>query len=230
MNDTPTIIEPIYEPCNPETGEELLTGDGASTDFYVPPRHMLRLGSLVFSTIAEQEAAMVDLANRVGKLIKERKLSMPFGRGPKKKDYVFVDGWEALCLLIGVTAREVRVEEVALPNDGGNVFKATVELIRNSDGAVIGRGSSECGCVDEVDKDGNPIWADRPRYARKSMAITRATGKAIRICFSPIIKMAGYATTPAEEMQGIDDGPRVESTQAPVSKRPETPTDSDWDL
>ena len=214
MNDTPTMIEPIYEPCNPETGEELIPQ---------PRGQMLRLGSLAFSTVAEQEAAMVDLANRVGKLIKERKLSMPFGKGPRKKDYVFVDGWEALCLLIGVTAREVRVEEVALPNDGGNVFKATVELIRNSDGAVIGRGSSECGCVDE------PTWADKPRYARKSMAITRATGKAIRICFSPIIKMAGYATTPAEEMQGIADEPKVESTQTPVSKRPETPN-NDWDL
>ena len=104
------------------------------------------------------------------------------------KKYVKVEGWNTLGALIGIVPREVEVLEEL---DGS--VQATVELIRVSDGAVVGRGSAVVG-MDE------PTWSKRPRYARRSMAITRATGKAFRLGFSWIMALAGFEATPAEEM------------------------------
>jgi len=84
-------------------------------------------------------------------------------------------------------------------------------LVRMSDGACIGRASAECGAPDELDKYGKPVWSTRPRYARRSMAQTRATGKACRLAFSWIMALAGYEVTPAEEMTPI-----IEAEQTPT--------------
>lgn len=61
-----------------------------------------------------------------------------------------------------------------------------------SDGACISRASAECG-------EEKP-WNTRARYARRSMAQTRATGKACRLAFSWVMSLAGYEPTPFEEM------------------------------
>lgn len=108
------------------------------------------------------------------------------------KKYVRVDGWTTLGAMLGVLAREVSVSE----NEAGDI-EAVVELIRASDGVVIGRGSALLGSDENT-------WKNRPHYARRSMAITRATGKAFRLTFSWIISLAGYETTPAEEMDFIE--------------------------
>ncbi len=113
------------------------------------------------------------------------------------KKYVQVTGWSALGAMLGVLPREVSAHEF----ESGDV-EAVVELIRTSDGAVVGRGSAIVG-MEEKDRKGNLTWANRPRYARRSMAITRATGKAFRLSFSWIMSLAGYQATPAEEMDGI---------------------------
>ncbi len=110
--------------------------------------------------------------------------------------YVRVEGWTTLAVMLGVVAREVDTREE------GGVYTATVELVRMSDGAVISRASAECG--DEAP------WNKRARYARRSMAQTRATGKACRLAFSWIMALAGYEPTPAEEIEpltGIGSGP-----------------------
>jgi hypothetical protein len=129
-------------------------------------------------------------------MIEERKLYTVTGRDKsgKPRKHVHVEGWTTLIAMLGVLPREVCVEE----REG--VFTATVELVRMTDGFVVGRGSAECGFNDEFDRSGNPVWAKRPRYARRSMAITRATGKACRLSFSWIMVLAGYDPTPAEEM------------------------------
>ncbi len=62
-------------------------------------------------------------------------------------------------------------------------------------GQVLTRASAECG-------HDNP-WKQRPHYARRSMAQTRATGKACRLAFSWIMSLAGYSATPYEEVQDI---------------------------
>jgi hypothetical protein len=108
------------------------------------------------------------------------------------KNYVHVGGWSVMGAMLGITVEEVDERIFELP-DGS--WQATVVLIRDADGRQISKASSICG----IDED---RWKTAPRYARRSMAITRATGKAYRLNFSWIMSMAGYQPTPAEEMPG----------------------------
>jgi len=146
---------------------------------------------------ANHPAALVsgaaELACQLAQVIDQQKLSTVI----KGKRFVNVEGWTTLATMLGVTAREIATTE----SDG--IFTATVELVRMADGACISRASAECGSPDELDKYGKPLWSSRPRYARRSMAQTRATGKACRLAFSWIMSLAGYEATPAEEMTPV---------------------------
>ena len=147
----------------------------------------------VISRGAEQAKPLADL-------VRSQKLSVKISG----REYVKAEGWTTLAAMNGVLARE---EEVVKLDDG--TYVATVALVRMSDGTVLTRASAECG-MDE------PTWAARPNYARRSMAITRATGKACRIAFSWIMSLAGYEVTPAEEMDGVvHEAPRP--APAPVT-------------
>lgn len=104
--------------------------------------------------------------------------------------YVKVDGWATLGSMVGILPRENKV----IRHEDGS-YEASVSLINVKTGYEVGQGSAICA-MDEV-------WAKRPEYARRSMAITRATGKAYRIGLGWIMKFAGYESTPAEEMDGV---------------------------
>lgn len=129
------------------------------------------------------------MAETLADVIRSRRLYVTISG----KQYVKVEGWSTLGAMMGILPREVEVNEC----ENGD-YLATVELIRASDGAIIGRASS---LVSSDEK----LWQDRPRYARRSMAVTRATGKAFRLGFSWIMAIAGYEPTPAEEMPTILD-------------------------
>jgi hypothetical protein len=149
-----------------------------------------------------------EIATPLAKFIKDRNLSVRLGN----KDYVVAEAWNTLGVMMGVTPHEVGVED----NDG--IFTAHVELRRVSDGKALASASAECGSDDEKDKWGKPTWASRPRYARRSMAITRATAKAGRMAFGWVMLMAGYQATPAEEMQPLHDAGTIDAEVAPVVK------------
>lgn len=133
---------------------------------------------------AEQIAKATEIANVLNDVIEKQKL---FSNIQGKK-YVKVEGWQLCGSLTGVLPREVKVVMLA---DGS--FEATVDLVRATDGCVIGGASALCG-VDEK------RWAGADQYARRSMAITRAVGKAYRNIFGWVISLAGYETTTAEEI------------------------------
>ena len=133
------------------------------------------------------------MAHALADIIRSQKLATRI----QGREFVQVEGWTTLATMLGVVAREVATVEH--PDEPG-VFISTVELVRMADGAIISRASAECGAPDELDRYGKPVWANRPRYARRSMAQTRATGKACRLAFSWIMRLAGYEPTPAEEM------------------------------
>jgi len=126
------------------------------------------------------------IANELANVIKQQKLSVNIQGG----HYVRCEGWTTLATLMGVMPREV---ETIQQEDG--VYISTIELIRMENGQVLTRASAECG----HDKP----WNQRPHYARRSMAQTRATGKACRMAFSWIMSLAGYSATPYEEVQDI---------------------------
>ena len=142
-----------------------------------------RLGVMPIDGPRQVIEKATEIATQLASIIKDRKLFNVI----KGREFVRVEGWNTLGAMLGILPREVSVVKL---EDGS--YEATVELIRTSDGAVVGRASSLCG-MDE-------IWADRAEYARRSMAVTRATGKAFRLGFSWIMSLAGYEPTPAEEM------------------------------
>ncbi|GIW05190.1 MAG: hypothetical protein KatS3mg059_1810 [Thermomicrobiales bacterium] len=134
------------------------------------------------------------LAQMLARVVEDCRLVVEFRTRAGVSRHIRIEGWLTLCAMLGIAPREVSVEE----RDG--IYTATVELVRITDGAVIARASAECGAPDELDRHGQPIWASRPRFQRRAMAITRATSRACRIALGWIPVLAGYSGTPAEEM------------------------------
>ena len=189
-----------------ESSESAVTVIDHATQSVMPvTASNVSLGTLQASNPQALVSGAAELAGQLAVIIAKQNLATTI----KGKRFVNVEGWTTLATMLGVTAREVSTIE----QDG--VYIATVELVRMSDQAVISRASAECGSPDELDKYGKPIWSTRPRYARRSMAQTRATGKACRLAFSWIMSLAGYEVTPAEEML-----PVVEAE--PVQQKPST--------
>ncbi len=130
----------------------------------------------------------------------------------KGEEFVRVDGWIAMGSLLGLNPF---VTDVRTLDDGG--YEATVE-IRSRSGAVYASASALCG-MDEK------RWAAAPAFSRRSMAITRAIGKAYRISFSWVMRLAGMSATPAEDMPQFTPGPKAGGAQE--IDGPPPPTDAD---
>lgn len=106
------------------------------------------------------------------------------------KGYVFVDGWSLMGGMLGITPIIKDVENIS--DENSIRYKAVVELMK--DEKVVGVGFAIC-----TNKEKGKTNFDE--YAVASMAQTRAVGKAYRIYLGWIMKMAGFETTPLEEMQ-----------------------------
>lgn len=149
------------------------------------------------------------MANILSDIIEKQKMFQPFNG----KKYVTVDGWCTLGTMLGILPAERDVHET---DDG---WYAKVDLVNKNSGVVVGSASAICSRDEKS-------WKDRPAYAVRSMAITRATGKAYRLAFSWIMNMAGYQSTPAEEMPIEDQtieakpgSPRSDTTSKKTSAR-----------
>jgi hypothetical protein len=106
----------------------------------------------------------------------------------KGKRYLPVEAWATIAATYGCapSIREVVEEERGV--------RAVAEL-RKHDGSVIACAEGFVG-LDE------PEWANRPLYARRSMAQTRSISRVCRTAFAFVVTLmdAGLETTPAEEM------------------------------
>lgn len=129
-----------------------------------------------------------DIATELAKIVDKRKLF----KNISGRKYVQVEGWNTLGAMLGVLPVEREVHKIE------NGYEAFVDLIRTSDGMKVGGASAIC-TVEERN------WSNRDEYAVRSMATTRATGKAFRLGFSWIMQLAGYEATPAEEMPSVVD-------------------------
>lgn len=109
------------------------------------------------------------------------------------KGYIFVDGWSLVGGMMGVTPIVRELENIS--DETTIRYRSTVELIKN--GQTVGMGIAIC-----TNKEKGKTAFDE--YAVASMAQTRAIGKAYRIYIGWIMKMAGFQTTPAEEMDSVD--------------------------
>ena len=168
---------------------------------HVPEEHV-KLGMLdVAPEQVVNRATMI--ANALADVIKKKRLFSKI----RDKEYVRVEGWSTLGAMIGILPKEKYVKEIE------NGYEAYVDLIRASDGVVTGGASAICTRAEKN-------WSDRDEFAVRSMAITRATGKAYRLGMAWIMELAGYAGTPAEEMYGIFDDEIVEGTATEVKNKP----------
>lgn len=134
---------------------------------------------------------MVNNAVEIANIFKNVVDSQGFKKKIGAKDYLLVEAWTTMGSLLGVLPRESRVIEHP---DGS--YEAYVDLVSVNTGRVVGGGSGYVGSDEQT-------WQSRPKFARRSMAITRATGKAFRLGFSWMANLAGYESTPAEEMEGV---------------------------
>jgi len=112
------------------------------------------------------------------------------------KAYVLCDGWTVLATICNLNPVIVWTKDVRNTEGTHLGYEARCEVM-NANGVVVAAAEAQC-TVDES------MWARRDRYALRSMAQTRAMAKSIRSKLGFVVAMAGYATTPAEEMMGTD--------------------------
>ena len=128
----------------------------------------------------------------------------------KGKNYVNVEGWQIAGAFTGTFPVVEKVDE--LPAKPGEYkYRAEVSL-RDKEGKMVGYGVAICSNRETGKKNFD-------EYAVASMAQTRAVGKAYRMKIGWLLKVAGYETTPAEEMDAVQSAETVEKPVAKTSVR-----------
>jgi len=157
---------------------------------------------------ASTPADVLDFGAELANALKVRLKNADMISNISGKEYVKVEGWCTLATIMGVIPREVS----SVKRDDG-AYEATVELVRQTDGFIVTCASSLCSPAEKM-------WSKRDEYAVKSMATTRATGKACRIAFAAFMGLTGYATTPAEEMPTPAERRAIQPDLHPLDKSP----------
>ena len=124
------------------------------------------------------------------------------------KNYIQVEGWQFAGGLMGMAAKIVKIEN--LSSDKEKKWRADVEIVKLNDNQSIGYGMAICSNLEAKKKSFD-------EYAICSMAQTRAIGKAYRNMIGWVMKLAGYESTPSEEMMKVD---QTKPTKTPTEKPP----------
>lgn len=113
-------------------------------------------------------------------------------------NYVTAEGWNCLGTMLGTYARTEYVEKIEKPKG----YKARVSIMQGENVLATAEAIATYGGFQKTPQ------------AVYSMSQTRAMGKAYRMCFSWIVKLAGFQPTPAEEMEHptFNDAYTVEHT------------------
>lgn len=127
----------------------------------------------------EQLAFATKAANALMKVVKPKKIN--------NRDYLEFGAWQTLGRFFGSTVGVEWTKEIG-PGEG---WEARAVVYRN--GEVISAAEAMC-----LRSERN--WKTRDDFALRSMAQTRASAKALRNAFGWVAELAGYASTPAEEM------------------------------
>jgi hypothetical protein len=120
-------------------------------------------------------------------------------------EYVQVEGWQFAGGLMGLFPQIVEVKEI-----GPMKWMAKAEIRNVKTDKVVGVGFAVCSKEENKKKTFD-------EYAIVSMAQTRAIGKAYRNYIGWIIKMAGYESTPAEEMPKVSKETQEKATKSNAS-------------
>lgn len=129
------------------------------------------------------------------------------------KQYPKIEWWTTVSASLGLFPQVVFARR--LDREDEIAYEARVEVHRN--GQVVASGEAMCS-------NKETRWQQADEYAIKSMAITRASGKAYRIPLSFLAVMAGLEATPAEEMpieydHHHHDQPAMADTESATAKQ-----------
>jgi hypothetical protein len=108
------------------------------------------------------------------------------------RQYPTVAWWQAVGWAFNVTSTEVEVVKQAT-EDGSTEYMAVVAIVRIDTGETVSRGSAIASSAERAP------WG-RSAFSVRSMAITRATGRAYRHGCAIIPHLLKIESTPAEEM------------------------------
>lgn len=167
--------------------------------------------STLFGTADPQ--AVVERATKVANalmgVVKKKGLAKRIG----PKEYLLAEAWTMVGSMLGAFPRTAWTRKLE------NGWEARVEVVTRS-GEIIGAAEAEC-----LNDERN--WKSRDDYALRSMAQTRAMGKALRMPLGFIAVLAGFEATPAEEM-GEEGRGGGNSSGPPRASSPSAPTEAQW--
>ena len=117
----------------------------------------------------------------------------------KGNRYLRIEAWQTIARFNRLGAVIAWTREIYDSGDQLLGYEARSEVLTSS-GQIVSSGEMMCGLDEKICRGKlDPI---EKRNACRSMAQTRATSKAYRLCLSFVIVLAGYDSTPAEEMDG----------------------------
>lgn len=130
------------------------------------------------------------VANQMADIVRKKKLSINISG----REFVKIEGWSAVIALLGVFPDAVYCNRVDR-KDNEIAYEARVRL-RHLSGRLVGDGQGFASSLE------NKPWG-KAEFSIKSMAQTRALGKACRLGFGWIMSLAGYEATSLEELDTV---------------------------
>ncbi len=144
----------------------------------------------------DQPAQIIEKATQVADVLKGVVVKQGLAKRIGTSEYILVEGWTTLGNLVGVFPKVEWTRPISGDDPG---WEAAVVVV-NAHGVEIGRAEAQC-----LRSERN--WKGRDDFALRSMAQTRAMGKALRMPLGWIATLAGYEATPAEEMPNVQPEP-----------------------
>jgi hypothetical protein len=145
-------------------------------------------------------AKSVKAADLLLDVVRKKGLAVKIGQG----EYLKVEAWTTLGAFVGLFGHTEWSRQ--LPDGAG--WEAAV-VVTNPQGAVFGRAEAQCLRAERN-------WKNRDDFALRSMAQTRALGKALRMPLGFIAVLGGFEATPAEEMPAPAQGDDVPFEDRPA--------------
>jgi hypothetical protein len=185
----------------PVVEEEIINAEVTEAIVPAPPPSAL--------SIQRAPDVVLEEAQRAAKAIKDVIESKPKKVVLKGKTYLQYEDWQTLGRFYGVTAIVRSTETFEYGDVKG--FKASADALLVGTNTVIS--SAEAICMAD-----EPNWVGKPTYSILSMAQTRACAKALRNVLAWVVVLAGYAPTPAEELNGDIEEERKPHPRPPQKK------------
>ena len=158
-------------------------------------------GTALFSQDPEQ--AFIE-AQRIVSVVAQRCTGPGYLVNIRGKQYPKIEWWTTVSASLGLFPQVVFAQR--LDRDDEIAYEAKVAVYRQNQ--IVASGEAMCSSKEER-------WSHADEYAIKSMAITRASGKAYRIPLSFLAVMAGLEATPAEEIPTSEPITNGDSATAP---------------